>query len=230
MSELVQEALAPSFPDRFEAIRFIRSLARAARIRSGQVGVPVADPILLARSYMCKVVPGSLNPDGLDDKEPAYVNSVLVKPARSKKAVLVVESQDEEPRQRFSIAHELGHLIMVRLAPKMSRYRYARELVAVGRRAENRPLDGPFQVSDDEYFHVLPSEYYADLFAHMFLMPTEQIAALVSSCETDGGVDYTLHAPRFGVTPRSLRNRLQYYLTEVEDVSRRIDQTIAEAD
>lgn len=116
------------------------------------------------------------------DQVPAGVSGLIVKTPRDKVATALINSLETPQRQRFTLAHELGHYVERAIArgDEDFSFRDAREMG-----------------SNDLH------EFYANEFAGHLLMPASDIAA----CQAEGmGLDEM--AVRYGVTVAALRRRL----------------------
>lgn len=195
----------PQFPDRETVIRAAQDLAQAAWTRSGQSSNFYMDPAELARYYGCDIRFAGLNPNHLSPQSPDYKNSSLEKPADSTKVVITLEKRDPLVRQRFSAAHEIGHYLWFKdhMSPEAF---YATPISGVGRHAAKRPID------DEKYFEENQKEYFADMFAHMFLIPSSETEELADLGEE---MDLEAEASQLRVSEETLRNRLYYHCLEV---------------
>jgi predicted transcriptional regulator len=142
----------------------------------------VVDPAVLARDQGASVKEEPL-------KE---LSGMLIRP-RSGRTVIVVNSADAETRRRFTIAHELGHLL---LHPPSEVYadRFGRT-VGVNERGEKA-------ARGTDLFEV-----QANAFAASLLMPEPWVLpAFEASARRDDQVDHLAH--RFNVSPAAMKNRL----------------------
>jgi len=198
----------PHFSNRIELMKEARTLAQRAWLESGQVSDLCLNPAGLAEFYGYTLYEDEFNPADLPPDSPLYANSSLVKAADSGLIEITLEKRDPIPRQRFSMAHEIGHLMWFR--EHMSKDEFRATPIRVWRHAANRPLD------DEEYFRTNPHDYFADMFAHMFLIPNSTAARLADPELT---IDFKLEAQRLKVSEETLRNRLYYYYLELANSS-----------
>lgn len=126
--------------------------------------------------------------DGVDFKRVEIakgISGILVKNSEESFSILVNASEPWE-RQRFTVAHELGH------------YFLHRDLLHVGGEIKDRYILKAEGVSDEK-------EEEANQFAAAFLMPFDKVADAMNSGKTD--VDSL--AKHFGVNVIAMGNRLQ---------------------
>jgi len=131
-------------------------------------GFPV-DPVAIARDLGLGVLVGQLGPN---------VSGMLIK-EQDEDPVVYVDVDDAPRRQRFTVAHEIGHYVERSSAPTMS---------YVDRRG------GPFTLR----------EFYANEFAGHLLMPADEVLRL----QSQGWTDFEL-SEYFGVSPDAMGTRLR---------------------
>lgn len=108
--------------------------------------------------------------------------SGVVSKIAGKRAVIVVNSAESEPRRRFTLAHELGHVI-------------ERAVVANDDEYSFRDMRKPGKYDLHEFF--------ADEFAGALLMPDDHIRRM-----KDEGLAHSQMASEFDVSVSALRKRL----------------------
>jgi Zn-dependent peptidase ImmA (M78 family) len=140
----------------------------------GQVDFPV-DPVAIAKSMGAKVLRA-----GLDDD----VSGLLVKEPDDETATIYLNSGDPDRRQRFTCAHELGHLAR-RGSAKGERIGYVDSRDLESRSGKN------------------PEEVWANQFAAELLMPAAAVRALWAQGESP-----TRLARVFGVSSAAIDIRL----------------------
>lgn len=94
---------------------------------------------------------------------------------------IVVNANDGLTRQRFTVAHELGHHVM---------------------RHGSSPRDSAQKYSQ---LHYVPKEYEANVFAAELLMPEEAVRTMVEQ----RGMSFDQLLSMFGVSPEAMRIRLE---------------------
>lgn len=154
--ELIELVPKPNFASRYQAMRMAKSYALEAWADSGQLDECSVNPAELAHYYNCEIYLESINSPDLPADSPEYVNSYLAKRPGSKVAEIVVERGDPLVRQRFSIAHEIGHLLWIKKRLEPSAYvkcaihsvgkRQQASRTSFGRRAGDRPLEDQIPV------------------------------------------------------------------------------------
>jgi len=180
----------PDFPDRLTLLHSVEMLAEAVRLATGQVDKDVIDPLGLAASFRSTVKFGTLNPGHMTPHDPDWVSAVIVREPGGLPEI-AIERDDSPYRRRFSLVHEVAHLLT---APPDA-------LVADARRPLKRPDD------DLEYFIKFLREYFADAFTHMFLMPSRVFDPLVAAGKSVEEISSRLRVSRLTV-----RNRNDYRL------------------
>ncbi|MDR1427886.1 MAG: ImmA/IrrE family metallo-endopeptidase [Bifidobacteriaceae bacterium] len=201
------------FPDRLAAIRCAKDLARKASVWAGQCPTEIIDPkTVYQRLPKCELVFAKLNPEGVSFRDRDWVSGVTqISPERSIRTT--VERRDRPTRRRFTIAHEAAHLFLslpllgssgqaVSPDAKGTGEDSARDEEAFVRTPNDRPA------SDQAYFaqEGLRAEYFADLFAHYFLMPDEVILPMVRA-----GIPVDEVAERLRVSVETAWNR-EFYM------------------
>ena len=108
--------------------------------------------------------------------------------------IMVSTRAEKNPtRKRFTIAHEIGHVIL--------HSDYMRSLVPIGQ-------DPLFEVSNSIVLQNPNLEFHANHFASVFLVPQEKIMELYSK-NGDAILDASRLAGYFGVSRRSAEIRLE---------------------
>lgn len=144
--------------------------------RLGMAGVPV-DPIRVARALGIEVWTSDLDQN---------VAGVLVR-RRGGTPEIYISAVDHINRQRFTVAHEVGHFI---------------ERAAEGE--SEAPVNYVDYRDDISSQGSNPSEMYANGFAAALLMPSKHVRAYwPESLDTDA------LARRFEVSPAAMRHRLR---------------------
>lgn len=117
------------------------------------------------------------------DDLPAGTSGMIVKLLDDDRARAYINSRESVERQKFTLAHELGH--------------YVERMVEAG--------DQEFSFSDQRAStHYDLHEFYADQFAGGLLMPEEEVKALTPSLSDALGVSV-----RFGVSVPAAAKRLE---------------------
>lgn len=114
---------------------------------------------------------------------PANVSGMIIKEESDERATALISSYETGERQRFTLAHEVGHFSERMLARNDQDFSFQ----------DNRHLE-----SSDLH------EFYANEFAGTLLMPSGDIR----NCQKDGMTEQQL-ARRYGVTLGALRRRLE---------------------
>lgn len=141
---------------------------------NGRVDFPV-DPVVIAQRLDANVVRAELEED---------VSGLLVKSPEEDQASIFLNKRDSEKRQRFTCAHELGHLV-------------------------SRPSAGEERVGFVDYRDTLagrgtdPDEIWANQFAAELLMPSVAVRNLWSQ-----GLSVAKVARVFGVSQEAMGVRL----------------------
>ncbi|AZH81670.1 ImmA/IrrE family metallo-endopeptidase [Plantibacter sp. PA-3-X8] len=141
---------------------------------SGTVDFPV-DPVLIAQRMGARVLRATLEDD---------VSGLLVKEPQDEAATIYLNAGDAEKRQRFTCAHELGHLRR-RGITKGERIGYVDSRDLEARTGRN------------------PEEVWANQFAAELLMPAAAVRALWAQAESPSRL-----ARVFGVSPAAVDVRL----------------------
>jgi len=178
----------PEFADRATLLQSVALLAEAVRLATGQVDKDVIDPLGLAASFRSTLTFGSINQEHLSEHDPEWMSAVILREPGGLPQI-AVERSDGPYRRRFSLVHEIAHLLIA--APDA--------LVVDARRPLKRPK------GDLDYFNQQPREYFADAFAHMFLMPSYVFDPLVEAGKTDEQI-----SSRLKVSRSTVFNRRQY--------------------
>ena len=140
----------------------------------GRVDFPV-DPVAIAKSMGARVLRARLDED---------VSGLLVKEPQDEAATIYLNSDDHEKRQRFTCAHELGHL--------SRRGSAANERIGY---VDSRDLESRTGSN--------PEEVWANQFAAELLMPAAAVRALWAQGESASRL-----ARVFGVSPAAVDIRL----------------------
>jgi Zn-dependent peptidase ImmA (M78 family) len=140
----------------------------------GKVDFPV-DPVVIAQRIGAEVIRADLEPN---------VSGLLVKEPNDESAKIYLNGEDHESRQRFTCAHELGHL---------------------ARRRSDKNLRIGFVDSRDTLSSTGtdPEEIWANQFAAELLMPAVAVRTLWSQGQSQPKI-----ARVFGVSQRAVEVRL----------------------
>lgn len=141
---------------------------------NGKVNFPV-DPVAIAKSLGLKVLTAKLDDD---------VSGLLVKEPEDASATIYLNATDHERRQRFTCAHEIGHLSRRDVG--------ARERIGY---VDSRDLESRSGKN--------PEEVWANRFAAELLMPAAAVRALWGQGESP-----THLARVFGVSQNAIDVRL----------------------
>ena len=133
-----------------------------------------------------------------DDSD--FAGCFVYKPEQKLAAVLI-NSNNQELRQRFTAAHEYGHFLCHRGKAAHAVFRDSGAYVVV---------DGKGEFTKKEV-----SERFADLFAKSFLVPKEELESFLEKC-CDGNAPLEMEAAvraqvYFGVSKLCILNCLQNY-------------------
>jgi Zn-dependent peptidase ImmA (M78 family) len=158
--------------------RFVEAQAESlARSEWEAEGLPI-DPVAVAkRAYNAQVVIVSL---------PDEVSAMLL--GTSSAPIIAVSDIDPVNRQRFSIAHEIGHIVHQALQHQGDGGDISYELVEFRNPKSSEGED--------------PAEIFANQFAAALLMPSELVRAFAASDALEA------LAVRFGVSTLAMQNRL----------------------
>lgn len=145
------------------------------------------NPSLVAKQILAQEWDHSLpvNPVTLADRMGIRVFSADISPlggyyVEEEKAI-VINSDDSQVRQRFSVAHELGHHVLMHgSSPRSNEQKYTQS-------------------------SYIPKEYEANAFAAELLMPEEAVRAFVEQ----KGASFEQMLDAFGVSRQALTIRLQ---------------------
>jgi hypothetical protein len=206
VATLIGESDKWTADDRMSVLRAISDAKMVAEREweaSGQRSRDEVDPLAAAVEHGCSVKIGRINRDGVSPDDKGWVSGALRYVPGHKLTRVVLESRDPLPRQRFSLAHEFAHILRAREGKTPEQVR--REPLAEVRRPNDRADD------DAKYCSEKPDEYFADLFAHMFLVPSAAVRAM-GGC----GTSVEDMATRFKVTVTTMRRRLEYLGFEEE--------------
>lgn len=134
------------------------------------------------------------------DKFDGYLG--LEKVDSQNKPMIVLNSNQPEDRQLFTLAHELGHLII--------HYGYLPGVREVDIEAKQNVLSisGYYRTQDLPVETTDPKELQANQFAGTFLMPEKTVEELTQGIDSFTDKVTTL-AKNLGVTTRAARKRLQ---------------------
>ena len=175
----------PEFSDRRTLIEKAVELADKVFHASGLADQRVIDPLALAASFRSTVTFDFINANSVSPTDPAWVSAAILREPFAVPQILI-ERDDSPYRRRFSLVHEIAHLL----------FEPSSATVVDKRRPYHRPQD------DLAYFSERPKEYFADMFAHMFLMPDALFNQFVRIGQTDEEISLRLKVSRLSVHNR----------------------------
>ncbi|MDR1187267.1 MAG: ImmA/IrrE family metallo-endopeptidase [Bifidobacteriaceae bacterium] len=184
-----------------DTIRRAMTLADQAWERSGQKSDGRVDPLTLVEADDCKVRVARINSEDMSPTDRGWVSGALRRRPTDTVTQIVLESKDTLGRRRFSLGHEYAHICLYR-----QRHGTAPEAtLAEVRRPNDRDPD------DAVYCREKPDEYFADMFSHMFLMPSVVIRGMRRA-----GLTVDEMATKLKVTLTTMERRLLYLELEAE--------------
>jgi len=174
-----------------------RDLATELRDRYWAQGTYPVDPFFIGHQMGVSITLAPLNNDGIDRQSPDWVDKrsaewicgALYKNPGEKEPSVVIETEDGDVGQRFTMAHEIGHM----------------STETIGLTSDQITEK---ELSEIRYRHRYGSSSYeehrADLLAHLLLIPGE---VLMSRLAIDGSVDSI--AKYFAVSKTTADNRIK---------------------
>ena len=161
-------------------------------------GFPI-DAYAVANKLGIIVEQAEIPPDSVTGEKPA---GLIYKPAGLTPPYILVQKGLDARHQLFTACHELGHYLLWQMTnPSHNELDAAWGDV----RPDHSVIMGGLTDADD-HEDQRPSEFAANTFAHMLLMPDAAVVALLQAGNTVSQL-----ADFFSVTKKSVRRRLSYF-------------------